>query len=391
MSVKSWILEKFNIAQVEIARDAGTNIQADSSLSYDRAYDNLPVVRRAIDLIVNGAASFDVDIKDKISGMTAQAVIRKTKLNVLLNFQSNLFIDINKFRRLIYLDLILDGNAYLYYDNAHLYNLPASNMEIITDPVTFVKAYKYNSSIEFKPSEIIHISDGSSSSIYKGTSRMKSTASTITSRGNMTQFQSNYFSNGAVPGLVLKSPNVLGDKIKKRMIESWISEYNPTRGGKRPMILDGGLELDRLADVNFKELDFAQSITAKDQELLVALGVPEVLITSGNNSNITPNLRLFYMETVLPLVRMVNSAYERFFAYDLEQDSSKVFALQPDLREEAGYYSTLVNGGVLTATEARTALRYPNIDGHDYLRIPANIAGSAAGDPAGGRPPDGTQ
>ena len=39
--------------------------------------------------------------------------------------------------------------------------------------------------------------------------------------------------------------NVLGDKIKQRMIESWIREYSPTRGGKDPMILDGGLDIKK--------------------------------------------------------------------------------------------------------------------------------------------------
>jgi phage portal protein BeeE len=170
------------------------------------------------------------------------------------------------------------------------------------------------------------------------------------------------------------------------MIESWQSQYSPTKGGKRPLILDGGLDLDKITDVNFRELDFKDSITSKDLEILVALGVPEVLISSGNNANITPNLRLFYMETILPLVRMVNAGFERFFGYDLEPEASKVSAIQPDLKDEAMYHSTLVNGGVISPNEARAELRYDPKPGHDDLRVPANIAGSAAGEPGGGAP-----
>ena len=392
MSLKSWftnnVLEKLNPAQAEIAQNEGLTIYPENSYTYLQAYDNLPVVRRGVDLIVNGATGFDVDVLDKIPNITpVVAGIRKTKVNSLLNFQPNPYIDVNKFRRLIYLDLILEGNAYLYFDGAWLYNLPSSRMEIIPDPITYIKGYKYNGITDFLPNEIIHIADNSSTSIYMGTSRLKAISDTLNTRQNMIKFQSNFFSNGAVPGLVLKSPNVLGDKIKQRMVDSWIREYSPTRGGKRPLILDGGLEIDKLSDINFRELDFKDSISSKDAEILVALGVPEVLISSGNNANITPNLRIFYLETVLPLVKMVNIGLERFFGYDLGFITSDVSALQPDLKDVAAYNSTLVNGGVLSANEARAELRYDPKPGHDDLRVPANIAGSAAGDPSGGAPP----
>jgi len=142
--------------------------------------------------------------------------------------------------------------------------------------------------------------------------------------------------------------------------------------------------------VSFKELDFEASIRAKDHDILTALGVPPILLAGGNNANIAPNLRLFYLETVLPLVRLVNSGFERFFGYDLEPETSKVSALQPDMRDEAAYISTLVNGGILTPNEARAALRYPSLADGDAIRIPANIAGSAADPAQGGRPQGGS-
>ena len=63
---------------------------------------------------------------------------------------------------------------------------------------------------------------------------------------NMRKFQDNFFKNGAVPGLVLKSPNTLSEKIKERMLQAWQTRYNPKNGGKRPLILDGGIEVDDL-------------------------------------------------------------------------------------------------------------------------------------------------
>ena len=205
----------------------------------------------------------------------------------------------------------------------------------------------------------------------------------------MMNFQQNFFKNGAVPGLVVSSPNVLGDKVKERLLENWARVYNPAKGGRRPIILDGGLKVDSISDVNFQQLDFEESVQNKDELILLALGVPSILLYGGNNANISPNLRLLYLETILPLVRKVTSAFERYFGYNIEPEASKVSALQPDLRESSAYFTTLVNGGILTPNEAREELRREPIAGHDDLRIPANIAGYASDPSSGGRPNEG--
>lgn len=392
MGLFNWVREKLNPAQIEISRGEGDSIYSDPKLyTFQQAYDSLVSVRRGADMIINGAASFDFSVMDKINGITpVKNGVRKTKVATLLNYECNLYIDCNKFRRLLYTDLLLEGNAFIYFDGAYLYNIPASEMEILTDKSTYIKGFRY-SNIDFKADEIILISDNSSTSIYRGTPRLKASSTTLATRANMSSFQGNFFKNGAVPGLVLKSPNVLGDKIKQRLIESWQREYSPTKGGKRPLILDGGLEVQNIADVNFRELDFEASISNKDRELLTALGVPPILLEGGNNANIAPNLRLLYLETILPIVRKVNSAFERYFGYNLEPETAKVSALQPDMKESAAYFSTLVNGGIISPNEAREELRYEPKEGHDDLRIPANIAGSA-GDPSqGGRPSNGNK
>ena len=204
--------------------------------------------------------------------------------------------------------------------------------------------------------------------------------------GSMRQFQDNFFKNGAVPGLVLKSPNTLSEKIKERMLSAWVARYNPQSGGRRPLFLDGGLEVENLTEVNFKDLDFQEGIKSNEKIILEAMGIPPILLDGGNNANIRPNHRLYYLETILPIVRKIGYAFERFFGFKLDEETLGVPALQPELREQAAYYSTLVNTGILTPNEAREALRFEKIDGFDTPRVPANIAGSAANPEEGGRP-----
>lgn len=144
-----------------------------------------------------------------------------------------------------------------------------------------------------------------------------------------------------------------------------------------------------LAGANsFRELDFDTSIKSNNVKILETLGVPPVLLDGGNQANISPNLRLFYLETVMPIVRKYVSAMELLTGYDIDAVVSNVSALQPELKDVAAYHTTLVNGGVLTPNEARVELRYEKDKDpeSDKLRVPANIAGSAVDPSTGGAP-----
>jgi HK97 family phage portal protein len=335
-------------------------------------------------MVVDAAAQINIDVGDK-EAFPGVATIRHKKLVSLLNRVPNPYQTADAFRRNLFLDLIMDGNCFIYFDGAHLYHLPAQNVTIVPDKKTFIKGYDYNGT-KYKPSEIIHIQDNSTESIYRGKSRLSSAKSTITLLYSMRDFQNNFFQNGAVPGLILKTPNTLSAKVKERLTNSWAQKYNPKSGGRRPLVLDGGLEIDSISNVDFKKLDFEDSVTNLENTVLKVIGIPPILMEGGNNANIRPNQKLMYQETVLPLVRKLISGLERYFGYDLAAALEELSPLQPELDDKAKYYSTLVNGGVLTPNEAREALRLNKIEGHDDIRIPANIAGSASNPSEGGRP-----
>ena len=128
--------------------------------------------------------------------------------------------------------------------------------------------------------------------------------------------------------------------------------------------------------VNFKELDFQAAIEENEKIILKALGVPPLMLDSGNNANIRPNMRMYYLETILPIVRKMNFALERYFGFLLAEDISDIPALQPELRDQSQYYTSLVNAGIISPNEARGSLGFDAVEGYDDLRVPANIAGT---------------
>ena len=381
--------EKLNPAQTYIALDEGLTIDTrEKKDNYRSAYEELEVVNRAVNMIVDDTSDIPLTVGQKVNGIAPVVEnIRKTRVDLLLNKEPNPFQDINTFKRNLIIDLLIDGNIFVYFDGRHLYHLPANNVIIHSDTSTYIEKFEYDGHINYTPKEIIHIKENSFNSIYRGVPRLKPAYRTMYLLDSMRKFQDNFFKNGAVPGLVLKSPNTLSEKIKERMLQAWQTRYNPKSGGKRPLILDGGLEVDNLTKINFKELDFQTSITANEKIILEAMGVPPILLDGGNNANIRPNHRLYYLETILPIVRKVSYAFERYFGFKISEDITGVPALQPELRDQAAYYATLVNTGIISPNEAREALGKEPLDGGEDLRVPANIAGSAANPEEGGRPP----
>ena len=379
--------EKLNPAQPYY--DGKIESSREPTFSFEKAYEDLEIVNRGVNMLVDDCAEVNVKVGDQLNIQSVVKGIKRSRVDLLLNKEPNLFQDISSFRRNLLIDYLIDGNIFIYYDGVHLYHLPASKMIIHASEKTYIEKYTYNETITFTPKEIIHIKENSFYSIYRGVSRLKPALRTMVLMKRMREFQDNFFKNGAVPGLVLKSPNTLSEKIKERMIQSWQARYRPDAGGRRPLILDGGIEIDEISNVNFRELDFQSAIEENEKIILKALGIPPILLDSGNNANLRPNMRLYYLETILPIIRKINFAMERFFGFEIVEEASNIPALQPELRDQASYYQALVNTGIISPNEARVALNFEPVEGYDDLRVPANIAGSAVNPDEGGRPPEG--
>jgi len=406
MGIRDWLAdrlttrEKLNPAQPFIASRDPYNLP-ESIVDFESAYRQIEIVNRSIEVIINAATSVPLIV----DGGAAK------KIHKIMNAKPNPFEDRARLFRRAFLDFYLDGNAFFYYDkeNGGLYLLPANDVEVVADSKTFVSHYNYlihNTNtdyfgfsrqtskaerITFTPDEIIHIKSDNEESIFRGTSKLRNLERLFELYYQMTEFQRVFFKNNAVPGLVLQTDNVLSPKVKERLLEAWRSNYSSLfKGARSPAILDGGLKIDKFSNISFTELDFENSIERIQQDIAKSLGVPYVLLKSGNNANIAANEMLFYNHTVLPLLSLFCSAFSHYFngGVVIRPDKTAISALQPDNKTQAVYYSTLVNTGIITVNEARSGLGLERLDGeeNDSIRIPQNITGSAVDPSLGGRP-----
>ena len=152
MRLLDFIREKLNPAQPQIEMEEGDRDSSPKYVSFVKAFDEIESVNRGTSILVNGGASFGFSVAEKVSGIVPVIPgIRKSKVYNLLNYQPNLYQDVIKFRSNIYTDLVLEGNAFIYYDGAWLYHLPAANVTIVPDPKAYIKEYIYSSTTHFTP------------------------------------------------------------------------------------------------------------------------------------------------------------------------------------------------------------------------------------------------
>lgn len=411
----SWVREKLNPIQPYLQSQEPT-VQPDSNVDFRAAYDQVEIVHRCIEMIVNAVVGIPFAVEPGSQGGPVK------KVSKLLNSRPNPFEDRTRFMRRAVMDLLLDGNAFFYYDGNDMYLLPANDIEIETDAKRFVKGYTYmlsggeteNSSgfqpfasstpytssggskkkpkqtIHFDSTEVIHIKDDNDESIFRGKSRLRSLSDLINLYYALLKFQRQFFKNNAIPGVVLTTDTVLSAKVKERLLQSWRNTYTTIFDGARnPAILDGGLKIDKFSDINFQNLDFENSVERLQQDMAKSLGVPYTLLKSGNNANISSNQVLFYEHTIIPIVTQFTSAFEHHFnSVSIRPELVSIPALQPDLKSQAQYFSSLVNAGIITPDEAREKLNFPTLglDTTSEIRIPQNITGSATSPELGGRP-----
>jgi HK97 family phage portal protein len=321
---------------------------------------------------------------DKYPYTTYGSGIRKVTLAKVLGSRPNMFMDANAFWRLVYLDLIIEGWAFIHYSEQEqaLYHVPAANMEVFADRKKYISKFVYDGKVTYQPDEIIFIRDNSytngSVSTIDGRSRFAAALTAVKRKEKLEYFKEKFFDNGTILGLIVETEQNLSPRAKARKREEIRLEHNPRQGKSNVLILDGGAKGKNVQATNLNELGIKDDIERFDNQIALSLGIPPILLEGGNNANIRPNIDLLYYTTVLPMAKKVESALEFFFGFDIKLDTSKILALAPDGKAQSDELSSKVNNGIITGNEAREVLRLEEIDDPlmNEIRIPANVAGS---------------
>ena len=389
-------LRKSNTAQSNIRSSEPENRQTNTKpVTVANAYQIDSVVNRCVNLLVDSCAEIPVSVQEalKFTPMAMTPTGRKvspTLVDELLNIRPNPYQDANSFKRLLWMDFWIFGVFYIYWDGAAMYHIPANGMQVFAaERGGYIERFVYNLEVEYKPNEIIMVKDNAlfgtvGTSNLSGQSRAMPALNSVIRKDKAISFREKFIDKGCVTGLILETDQILNRGFKNRILDEIGINYNASTGkyASQPLILDGGLKSKSInTSENMKNLSFNEDIAAYNKDICTAFGIPPILLDGGNNANISPNVKLFYAQTVIPCLRKFESALQLFFGYNIKWLPEEVLALVGSKAEDAAYITSLVNNGVITGNEGRAELRWEKSTDPemDKIRIPANISGSATG------------
>ena len=93
------------------------NSSREDHFSYERFYEELEIVNRGVNMIVDDVAEIPHRVFGPTKGSSIVKGIKRSKVDLLLNVEPNLFQDVSTFKRNCITDYLLDGNIFIYFES----------------------------------------------------------------------------------------------------------------------------------------------------------------------------------------------------------------------------------------------------------------------------------
>lgn len=194
------------------------------------------------------------------------------------------------------------------------------------------------------------------------------------------EFGARFFGNGAVPGLVLQHPGVLGDDAHKRLRESWEERHSGLENAQRVAILEEGMTVEKIG-VPPEDAQFLETRKFQVTEVARIFGVPLHMIADLDRatfSNIEQQSIDFVTRTVRPWTGRIEQRLGASLIAAVEQERYFVEhvlegLLRGDIASRYQAYSIGRQWGWLSANDVRSIENMNPVEGLDKYLMPLNM------------------
>lgn len=186
------------------------------------------------------------------------------------------------------------------------------------------------------PLDELHFVRGRSRDFLNGDSPVFLARNAIALEIAAQRFGSEFFANGAMPGMVFKYAAGVSGHLSKEQRDAFIASVHEAYGQKkrfRAMLLPGGIEATDPIRVENDKAQFLETRKLQRTIIAGAFGVPPHLVGDlerGTFSNIEHQSQEFTQKVMLPYVRMFESAMERDLLTDDDRRSGVVIRFNLD-------------------------------------------------------------
>lgn len=244
-----------------------------------------------------------------------------------------------------------------------LYPVNPSGIEIKQDSASLKVTFRHAN--EEWPFEKVHFVRGPSRDFVSGDSPVSDVSTTIALEIAAEEFGSSFFSNGAVPLLVLRHmQGVKGFKTQedeKKFVDDFQSAFSGNKR-HRALLLPAGIETGDPVRIDNDKAQFLQTRQLQRTIIAGAFGVSPYHVgdlTSGKYNNVEQQSEDFTLNVIMPIAQSFESAMERDFLTPADRNAGlKIrFNLDAELRaafidRQTGLQIQLQNG-VITPNDWR--------------------------------------
>ena len=186
-----------------------------------------------------------------------------------------------------------------------------------------------------------------------------------------------FFGNGARPGLVLTTDQMLSPEAAENTRNQWERAHRGPDRSHRVAVLQGGLKIDAYGGTN-QESQFLEARRFAVEEVCRIFGVPPHLagdLSRSSFSNIEQQSLDYVQNGLMPWLRRFESAITRDLLTDDETfaEFDVRGALRADAAGRSAFYNTMASLGVFSVNEIRGFENLNPVDGGDIRVVPLNM------------------
>lgn len=291
-----------------------------------------------------------------------------------------------------FLHLELSGNAYWEIIRGPegdgkvevIFPMRPDRMKIVPDAKNKVDHYEYQIDgkvvNKYKPEEILHLKYNSSKDEFYGTPPISSGKNDVTLDFYATAWNKKFFKDGAEPGGVLETDQVLPDTTWNRIRALWNKRHRGTEKSHEIAVLEGGLKYRQITSKH-AEMQFVELKKLSRDVILSIMRVPPVilgLVDGVTYANSKDQKKVFWQHNIIPKLTRIQDAINAYLMPEKLQIhflTKMIDSIVEDDEVKSKIAQSNISHGIMTINEVRELYyNLPKVAWGDVYWCPVGLA-----------------
>lgn len=303
--------------------------------------------------------------------------------NSLLNIENSKNSTSYNMKKNFIMDFLIYGNGYLDINKDYkgiiksLIHIPFNEIELI-DVNSINKretTYEYSYwGMTNQSYEVVNLVRNPNKNEVKGIGVLREGSMTLEGAIGLDEYSKNITSNGFNARGAIETEKIMSKPSRDSLKEMLKSFFHGGKNAGKVLILDDGMKFKSFS-LSPADMNLLQQKNFTVQDIARLLKMPGYLLGASDSSMVYSNVEQtqlqFLQMTIDPILRLVESTFNKYLLNEDEKKSALFFEfntqnmLRTTPEKEIKMYSDAVKGSLMTVNEARKKLNWTSIEGMD--------------------------